>query len=213
MERKFIGLLLVALATASLKPASASLVVTEILNNPARVSDARGEWFELLNFGGSPVDLVDWTIADLDTDVHTVTGHLVVEPGEYLVLGRNGSVDLNGGVTLDYVYGSDIALGNGADELLLRDASGTLVDFVSWDGGPLFPDPVGASMALLHPALDNALGRNWQTSVAATAFGLGDLGSPGIANFPAVSVAAPPTGALLMYGLGIIALRRRRRAV
>ena len=57
---------------------------------------------------------------------------------------------------------------------------------VEWDGGPAFPDPNGASMALKSPALDNNVGANW--CEATTPYGAGDLGTPGAANDCAVPV-------------------------
>src|SRR5690606_4945346 len=47
-------------------------------------------------------------------------------------------------------------------------------------GGPGFPDPDGASMALIAPELDNNIAENWCEST--TPFGAGDLGTPGNAN-------------------------------
>lgn len=157
------------------------------MQNPAAVSDTRGEWFELFNTDAAPVDLFHWRIADLGTNSHQIGDHLLLPGNGYLVLGRSASG--NGGVSLDYVYGSDVSLGNGADQLLLFDASGLEVDRVAWDGGPTFPDPAGASMALLAPMLDNNLGAHWTTST--TPFGAGDLGTPGAANFAAAAPPAP----------------------
>ncbi|MCK4295939.1 MAG: T9SS type A sorting domain-containing protein, partial [Candidatus Marinimicrobia bacterium] len=53
---------------------------------------------------------------------------------------------------------------------------------VAWDGGPNFPDPTGASMALNSPNLDNSIGSNWVEST--TPYGAGDYGTPGSQNFP-----------------------------
>ena len=55
------------------------------------------------------------------------------------------------------------------------------MDSVGWDNGVTFPDPNGASMALLDTSLDNSVGSNWQEST--TPYGNGDLGTPGIPNF------------------------------
>jgi hypothetical protein len=59
----------------------------------------------------------------------------------------------------DYVYGASMVLQNDWDELVIADASGTLVDRVAWDNGATFPDPDGASMSLLDPSSDNARGQ------------------------------------------------------
>ncbi|GGL77656.1 ExeM/NucH family extracellular endonuclease [Wenxinia marina] len=160
------------------------IVITEILQNPSAVSDDNGEWFEIHNAGSASVNLSGWTISDNGSDSHVIAGDLVVAPGAYAVLGRNGDTATNGGVAVDYVYGS-IALANSDDEIVLTDAEGIERDRVEYDGGPAFPDPAGASMALDDPALDNSDAANWSVSTAM--FGDGDKGTPGAAN-----VTPPP---------------------
>jgi predicted extracellular nuclease len=161
--------------------AFAQLVVNEIMQNPSAVSDTDGEWFEVYNDSGGPVDIDGWTIADLGTNTHVINngGPLVVPAGGYLVLGRNADPGLNGGVAVDYQY-ADFFLANGDDEVILFDGDGSEIDRVEYDGGPAFPDPNGASMALSDPALDNNIGANWCDST--TPFGAGDRGTPGGPN-------------------------------
>jgi hypothetical protein len=158
------------------------VVINEILQNPSAVSDSFGEWFELYNPTASDIDIDGWTILDNDIDSHVINngGSLIVPAGRFIVLARNGDPSLNGGVSADYVYGDDIALGNSGDELVLRDGGGVEIDRVEWDNGATFPDPNGASMALEDPSLDNNLGANWCTS--SSPFGDGDLGTPGGRN-------------------------------
>ena len=170
-----------ALALGAPSSASAQIVVNEILQNPSVVADGDGEWFEVFNPGAGAVDINGWTIEDNDFDSHLIAngGPLLVPAGGYLVLGNNGNAGTNGGVAVDYVF-TGIALANGGDELVLRDQLLNEVDRVEWDGGPVFPDPNGASMALADPGLDNNDGANWCT--ASTPFGSGDLGTPGAAN-------------------------------
>jgi hypothetical protein len=107
-------------------------------------------------------------------------GPLVIPAGGYLVLGNNADSGTNGGVSVDYAYDSSWFLSNGDDEIILLDTFSTEIDRVEYDGGPTFPDPTGASMALSDPALDNNIGANWCTS--STPFGDGDLGTPGATN-------------------------------
>jgi predicted extracellular nuclease len=158
------------------------VVINEIMQNPAAVGDSSGEWFELHNPSGIAVDIEGWTIQDNDSDSHVIAngGPLIVPAGGFLVLGNNTDSGTNGGATVDYNYGGSFFLGNSADELVLLDGGLVEWDRVEWDGGPAFPDPTGASMSLVDPALDNNVGENWCESP--TPFGDGDLGTPGAAN-------------------------------
>lgn len=156
------------------------IVITEVMQNPAMVWDSVGEWFEIHNPGSKAVDLAGWTITDELSNTHVIEGSLVVEPGGYLVFGRDADTGRNGGVTVDHVTGTDIFLFNSSDRLVLLDSGGREVDRVVWDDGATFPDPNGASMSLASVRSDNSVGANWCTST--TVFGAGDLGTPGRAN-------------------------------
>ena len=129
------------------------------MQNPAAVADSAGEWFEVHNPGMQDVDIDSWTISDNGSDSHVIAngGPLIVPAGGYIVLGNNANAATNGGVTVAYAY-SGVFLANGDDELVLTRLDGGEADRVEWDGGPVWPDPNGASMALLDPALDNNVG-------------------------------------------------------
>ncbi|MCP4204281.1 MAG: hypothetical protein GY769_20390 [bacterium] len=156
-------------------------VINEIIQNPNAVSDSNGEWFEVFNPSGRPINLNGYALEDDGSDSHVIDngGPLLVPAGGYLVLGNNANFATNGGVNVDYQY-SDFFLGNGGDEVVLIDSLGNEIDRVNYDGGAAFPDPTGASMALLIPGADNNVGANWCTS--STPFGDGDLGTPGAVN-------------------------------
>ena len=167
-----------------------SLTITEIMQNPSTVSDEVGEWFELFNYGTMPIDILGWEIVDAGSDIDTIRQSLVILPLEYTVLGKNLDLNSNGGVEIQYAY-SNFTLGNSSDEIILIDANGIVIDSVAWDGGPNFPDPNGASMALIDPTLDNSIGSNW--TEASTPFGMGDFGTPGLPNFLSNIVINPET--------------------
>jgi hypothetical protein len=181
--------LVLALGTGLSVSAAApgDVVINEIIQNPAAVADGSGEWFELYNPTGSGIDLDGWTIRDDDIDSHVISNGspLVIPAGGYLVLGNNSDSGTNGGVTVNYNYGSSWFLANGDDEVVLLDGSLVEIDRVNYDDGATFPDPTGASMALSVPNLDNNIGANW--CVASTPYGSGDLGTPGAANDCAVT--------------------------
>jgi hypothetical protein len=154
------------------------ITVTEIMQNPDAVYDDDGEWFEVYNKSADAINLNGWTVRDDGTDSFVIDGDLVVEAGEYAVLGRNGDPAVNGGVEVDYEYGGAMYLGNSADELILEDADLIEVARVEYDGGTNWPDPTGASMNLMN--------FNWEMNnpeywfeASVTTYGDGDFGTPG----------------------------------
>jgi len=185
--------------------ASAGIIINEIMRDPAGVSDSRGEWFELYNTGFLSVDLAGWTIADLDGQQYQISQELIIGPQGYLLLGRNSDASLNGGLVLDYSYGGSITLANGADELLIKNLAGEIIDSVVYSAALAFPAAPGRSMALLNPLLDNNLGANWvlTDNTPANGYHPMNFGTPGRENFPSVmaSVPAPSTAVLMIMGL------------
>ena len=180
LARAVLALTLLACAAPALA-ADTDLVITEIMQNPLVLADTDGEWFELHNTGAAPVDIEGWTVKDDGTNTFTIAngGPLLVPAGAYVVLGRNATAMAGQGVTLLYQY-SGMDLGNSDDELVLLNTSLVEIDRVMWDGGPVWPDPNGASMMWDEASGDNNVGTNWSTSVAV--FGGGDKGTPGSAN-------------------------------
>ncbi len=157
------------------------VVFTEVMQNPGVVADADGEWFELRNTTGAALDLVGCGITDLGSDSMTVVASVPIPAGGYAVFADTADPGTNGGVTVDYEWGS-FTLGNSDDELILRcPAGGTEIDRVEWDGGPGWPDPEGASMTLDEAFLaQNNDGAHW--CEASSSYGQGDLGTPGSSN-------------------------------
>lgn len=157
---------------------SSNIVINEIMQNPEAVSDSEGEWFELYNTTSSDIELSGCIIRDNGGDNHIINASLVVPTNGYAVLAKNGTSTENGGIIPDYVY-SGMILSNSSDEIVLT-CNEVEIDRVEYDNGLTFPDPNGASMILASPELDNNIGSNWCTSTSA--FGDGDLGTPGSQN-------------------------------
>ncbi|MEE9439086.1 MAG: lamin tail domain-containing protein [Saprospiraceae bacterium] len=165
------------------------VIITEIMQNPSAVSDANGEWVEIYNTTNAAIDIEGWTIKDDDSDSHTINNSMngvMIPPESYFVLGKNGDINSNGGVNIDYTY-SSFTLSNGTDEVILLDASMMEFERVEYDNGSTFPDPNGASMALLDLTSDNNVGANWTTSAVLT-YGSGDYGTPGDKNEPEAKI-------------------------
>ncbi|MBW2699530.1 MAG: right-handed parallel beta-helix repeat-containing protein [Deltaproteobacteria bacterium] len=163
--------------------AEGDLVITEIMADPSAVSDTLGEWFELYNPTAADIDLNGLNISDNDSDGFTVDGQgqpVWVTAGGFLVLGRSADAQLNGGVTVDYVY-SGFTLANNADEIVIW-AGEQELDRVEYDS-VTFPLTSGASMGLdpdQTDAMANDDSANW--CVSESLMSGGDAGTPGASN-------------------------------
>ena len=140
----------VSLSCTGTCPASFSegdLLITEIMVDPNAVTDAAGEWFEVVNHYGSRVNLKGMTLTD-DGGSHVVLDDVSIDDGDIAVFCAEDNPAGNGGVTCDYEYGSDLLFDNAGDFLELSYGSTTFdeVDFgylsTAWS------IPSGAALAL-----------------------------------------------------------------
>ena len=182
-------------------PPSPAIVINEILQAPDAVDDEDGEWIELYNNSGDTISLAGYVLKDADDDsIYISFGEIL--PYSYFVLGCNGNPSQNGGYQPDFVYDwDDFYLSNSSDEVILS-LGATVVDCVAYDNGATFPDPTGASMELINPGLDNALGMHWLTAVES--FGDGDLGTPGTENSRYADIPTPVTLTIAKSGNDIV---------
>jgi hypothetical protein len=165
------------------------ILITEFLADPKAVNDSDGEWIELYNGGSEPVNLRDWTLSDLGSERHTINADLIIEPGAYLILARNGDPATNGGVNVHYVYRS-FTLSNGEDEIILQTPDGIEADRVVW-GAESRLDPA-PGVSLERTALDSPT--TWVPATTPWPNSAGDLGSPGVAYTPTLGNATPTPG-------------------
>ena len=153
------------------------IVITEIMANPASVSDSYGEWFEITNTTDTTISLDGWTVKDSDSDMHLIQSEnqdITIDPNQFYVLARNGNISSNGGVVPDYVY-SGFSLSNTQDEIILMDSDGAIVDEVQYTNEWDFPN--GRSKEIHDVNSDNSLIENWFASTFS--YGSGDYGTPG----------------------------------
>ncbi|MEJ2679808.1 MAG: lamin tail domain-containing protein, partial [Gemmatimonadota bacterium] len=164
-------------------PSDAPIVIDELMADPLHAAGGAswGEWFEVHNAGTDAIDLEGWTIASAGQPNHVIASSVVVPAGGYAVLGRGYDPASNGGITLDYNYyaGSSTIWLDDADNLVLRDTLGALVDSVSWTSGTMAKGVTRALRDADTPQAD-VDGGAWGYST--TPFGDGDLGTPGAAN-------------------------------
>ena len=159
-----------------------SIIINEIMQNPAATSDSNGEWFELFNPSEDTIDIKNWSVNDSGGDNILLEGDNCCEiaPRSYFLLVANGDENSNGGISnFDYVYNRDnFTLGNSSDEIILKNSFGFAIDKVEYNEE--FPDPNGKSMELLFYEYDNNVGSNWIESE--NLLQSGDYGTPGVAN-------------------------------
>lgn len=204
------GLIIAGLALpGNTSAALAQLYITEIMANPSAVSDTRGEWFELYNPLAVAVDLDGVVISDDGSNSHTINsgGSLLIQPGHFFVLGRDGDSTSNGGYSADYVY-SNFSLGNSSDQIILTDLLGEQLR-LDYNSGFV---TAGASSELTGLPMAAA---NYAT--ATVGYGDRDLGTPGFSNYSYESTSPVPLPAgIWLFGSGIAAMlglvgRRRQR--
>ncbi|RME05915.1 MAG: lamin tail domain-containing protein [Deltaproteobacteria bacterium] len=175
--------------------APGSVVINEIMYNPQTAVDTVGEWIELHNTGGLPIDITGWQIRDSLTINLTTIGSeenpAIIDCKGFFLLARNSVPDVNGGLPeVDWVF--DFALNNdvGDSVVLFKPGQGEpiLVDRVDYNDDEswpfcLDPDPDldrGLSIELADPMLDNNDGANWHC--ASENYGAGDFGTPKAPN-------------------------------
>jgi hypothetical protein len=202
------GILLILFVSTPVAQAAliSDLLITEVMANPSKVSDSKGEWFELFNPMTESVDLNQIYIKDNGSDIHQIDhgGPLLILPNQYFVLGRNENSSTNGGFTADYVYTSFI-LGNAGDEIVFSNDADGHNELLRLDYNSSFASD-GRTRELKKEG-------NYQLTSLKKTYGLGDIGTPGYSSSAPSSIATiplPSTGALLMFGLYFCLLRKIR---
>lgn len=172
-------------------PALAQMRITEVM-----YSGTNGEIIEFTNIGSTPVDMTGWSF---DDDTRTpgstpLSAYGVVAPGESVILTEIAAEIFRSGWNL--CSGVKI-IGNNAnnlgrnDELNLYDASGALVDRLSY-GDETYPGSVRTQNVSARP-LQAAIGTNSIAQWVASTVGDADGGYASVGNSigsPARSAAA-----------------------
>lgn len=189
------------------------LQVTEYLANPLGVADTAGEYFEIHNTRGEPVDAAGLLVRD-DGSNNFVVAALTIAPGGFAVLANSGGSDL--GIAVDYDYGAGMSLTNTADEIVLEDGTGRQLFGVAWLDGDAFGAGVAHELRQVDPARTTALGPGLggDFMAAVAALPLGNFGSPGTAGGTALAagtVPLPGSAWLLATALGLLARWRGGR--
>jgi hypothetical protein len=169
------------------------LVINEVMANPANFitnPDTSAEWFEVYNAGSRKVHMQGLVIADSAPSgrqpYHLISSALDIAPGAYVVLGRRTNTTTNGGVPVDYAYGTALALANSLDAVKIARVFGTdtlTIDRTQYSNAAVSAAD-GISRELKNPALDNSNmdGSNWAGALATAVYGPGGRGTPKAQN-------------------------------
>ena len=166
-------------ASAATAVTPGSLVITEVMPNPAYASMGKGEWFEIFNASGGSINLEGLVVRGQSGESFTIQDTFWFGTGDYAVIGAEG--DDTGVRRMHVVYDrSQMSLDNSSDSISLV-SEGVVVDSVSYDSS--FRVQWGASLTLdptLLTASENDSGASWCSAMST--FGTGNLGTPGTAN-------------------------------
>jgi len=186
----------IAIAAAPAPISPGDLVITEIMYDSAFDGEPGGEWIEVFNRSGSPIDLRDYIIDDTASGGSTasaLSAGTVIPSGSYAVIGAGGGTD----VPYSFIAWSWPALNNtGGDAVNLYYLDGaTLIDNVTYErGANNWPDPAAGQSIIFtgDPAAAAAVtqnndGNRWKLSTVPISATNTDLGSPGLANFKLAS--------------------------
>jgi hypothetical protein len=182
-----------------LEPGAGQIAISEIMAKPSYGDES--EWFEIVNYGDTEVDINGWKIRDEGGESHVISAMspLLIGPGEHKVLARNAG-PLSGivpGIDIIYEYGGFITLDDDEDEIILETDSGREIDRVAY--GPGWPLISQVSMQWDMTG-DNADPANW--GFTGPAFGLiYEAGTPSSANVlqDALSGTLPAGGGTVFY--------------
>lgn len=171
--------------------AASAILVSEALYDPAGVTDAQGEWFEIYNPGPDAIYLDGVRIGDEETPGQG-EGMLWFPPGasiaagQTLVIAQQANVfsttyglmpdfeivDTNPQIPQmlrDSIWGTgSVSLSNDGDEILILDASGIWIDAVSWGNSSLGVNPPvpkvaeGHSIERYPPGNDTDSAQDWR---------------------------------------------------
>ncbi|MCP4221236.1 MAG: MBL fold metallo-hydrolase [bacterium] len=122
--------------TGGVVPQETTVLFSEIFYDTPG-TDSIEEWIELYNTTNATIDIGGWTITDNNGTGGTVTipSGATIRPGTYYTLAAD-SAGFNALYAFDAdAYGSIPGLNNGGDTIILKNASGDVIDAAAWEGG------------------------------------------------------------------------------
>ncbi len=150
------------------------VVINEVMFDPG---PGRAEYVELMNTSSGEIDVKGWTLEDwkTGTGIGIANGTCLIPAGGFLTVASDSSVritfaipDSGGKGVLRISRWGSFSLANSGDDIALRDASGRIVDSVSyrpsWHRTGI-GDVTGRSLERIRPTMSGNDARNWSTCV------------------------------------------------
>ena len=148
-------------------PCNENPIIDEINYHSADLENA-GDWFELINWDTTPIDLSGWTVKDKNGNSYKVPEGTILESEAYLVVFEDSGLFHAQFPSVTNAIGPlNFGFNNSGDVILLYDNNGALFQSVSFENEtpyPLSPDGGGTTMQLINAAdnLNDAF--NWTES-------------------------------------------------
>ncbi|MBI4672491.1 MAG: lamin tail domain-containing protein [Chloroflexi bacterium] len=151
-----------------------AVVINEVAWSGTRANSA-DEWIELYNTTNAAIDLSGWTLQADDGAPNITLSDSIPALGYYLLERTDDNTVSD--IAADLIYTG--ALGNGGEQLRLRDALANVIDTANGDGGAW---PAGTSAPACSMERQDALltdtDTNWATNDDVTRNGLDAKGNP-----------------------------------
>lgn len=93
-------------------PQVGDVLITEFMADPGAVADSLGEWVEIKNTAGEPIDLSGYILRDNGRNGMAIPAGTVLATDAYLVVARSTDTAENGGLTADLASGPAFTLNN-----------------------------------------------------------------------------------------------------
>ncbi len=179
---------------ATVAPLPGELVITEAMPSPSKVSDTTGEWFEVkaladVDLNGLGLDRAGDN--NVKPDIVDSPDCIHVTAGSYFVFAKSLDPVMNGGLPDGSVLGtfkfSSVAGTVAAPGDIQILSGATVIDAISWT-----KSTTGKSLQL-DPDFEDSSANDQLSNYCdgATAYGAGDLGTPGVVNGQCVLLPQP----------------------